>query len=141
MTQHCPLATLLALAQTPEHPRSQPPVLRLPHYTAHETTYTVGPSGCGKSTIGALLLRQYAPPSESNGNLLLDGQDIQYLHPSWMRHRVTGVVQGSAGQGAQIFEEVYTGMLRLALSGAVDVSRMWEEVCEACRIAMLEGMG
>ena len=42
---------------------------------ARETTYIAGPSGCGKSTIGALL-GQYALPSEGNGNLLLDEQDI-----------------------------------------------------------------
>ena len=109
---------------------------------ARETTYIVGPSGCGKSTIGALLLGQYAPlPSEGNGNLLLDEQDIRYLDPTWVRRHVAGVVQGSAGQGAQVFRGSVHWNVALGAVGSgrrvEDVSR--EEVREACRIAMLEG--
>jgi len=108
---------------------------------ARETTYIVGPSGCGKSTIGALLLGQYALPSEGNGNLLLDEQDIRYLDPTWVRRHVAGVVQGSAGQGAQVFRGSVHWNVALGVVGSgrrvEDVSR--EEVREACRIAMLEG--
>ncbi|KAL4066261.1 P-loop containing nucleoside triphosphate hydrolase protein [Scleroderma yunnanense] len=109
---------------------------------ARETTYIVGPSGCGKSTIGALLLGHYAPStSDNNGNLLLDEQDIRYLDPSWVRRHVAGVVQGSAGQGAQVFRGSVHWNVALGAVGSGrrvdDVSR--EEVREACRIAMLEG--
>ena len=124
--------------------RPDTPVLRgvdmyLP---ARETTYIVGPSGCGKSTIGALLLGQYTlSPSEGNGNLLLDEQDMRYLDPIWVRRHVAGVVQGSAGQGAQVFRGSVHWNVALGAVGSgrrvEDVSR--EEVREACRIAMLEG--
>jgi len=108
---------------------------------ARETTCVVGPSGCSKSTIGALLLGQYAPPNEGNGNLLLDEQGIRYLNLTWIRCHVASVVQGSAGQGAQVFRgsahwNVALGVVRSGRR-VEDVSR--EEVCEACRIATLEG--
>jgi len=98
-------------------------------------------SGCGKSTIGTLLLGQHALPSEGNGNLLLDEQDIRYLDPTWVRRHVAGVVQGSAGQGAQVFRGSVHWNVALGVVGSdrrvEDVSR--EEVREAGRIAMLDG--
>ena len=91
---------------------------------ARETTYIVGSSWCRKSTIGALLLGQYTlPPSEGNGNLLLDEQDIvRYLDTTWVRRHVEGAVQGSVAQGS--FGEVHIGTLHLALSEAVDMLKM-----------------
>lgn len=50
----------------------------------------VGPSGSGKSTLGALLLRLYDP---SRGQVLLDGQDIKEIDPSWLRRHVGTVSQ------------------------------------------------
>ena len=88
-------------------------------------TYIVGPSGCSKSTIGALLGRQYTLlPSEGNGNLLLDEQDMQYFDPIWMGRHVAGIVHRSAARVVRSFGEVYTGTLHLALSEAVDASKM-----------------
>lgn len=53
-----------------------------------ELVALVGPSGAGKSTIGALIQRFYDP---SGGRLLLDGQDLRDLDPSWLRRQI-GVV-------------------------------------------------
>ena len=92
---------------------------------ACKTTYIVGPSGCSKSTIGALLGWQYTLlPSEGNGNLLLDEQDMQYFDPIWMGRHVAGIVHRSAARVVRSFGEVYTGTLHLALSEAVDASKM-----------------
>ncbi|KAI6096138.1 P-loop containing nucleoside triphosphate hydrolase protein [Pisolithus sp. B1] len=116
---------------------------------AHETTYIVGPSGCGKSTIGALLLGQYAlarvgnPSSRlsSQGDILIDDQDMRYLDPTWLRHNVAGVIQNSASAGAPVFRGTIHFNVALGAVGSgrrvEDVSR--EEVIEACRMAMLEG--
>jgi len=48
----------------------------------------VGPSGAGKSTVADLLLRFYDP---TEGQILLDGQDIRTLKGSWYRNLI-GVV-------------------------------------------------
>lgn len=116
---------------------------------AHETTYIVGPSGCGKSTIGALLLGQYALPRVGNpssqlssqGDILIDDQDMRYLDPTWLRHNVAGVIQNSASAGAPVFYGTIHFNVALGAVGSgrrvEDVSR--EEVIEACRMAMLEG--
>ncbi|KAI6039143.1 P-loop containing nucleoside triphosphate hydrolase protein [Pisolithus marmoratus] len=116
---------------------------------AHETTYIVGPSGCGKSTIGALLLGQYALPRagrpssqlSSQGDILIDDQDMRYLDPTWLRHHIAGVVQNSASAGAPIFHGTIHFNVALGAVGSgrrvEDVTR--EEVIEACRMAMLEG--
>lgn len=112
---------------------------------AHETTYIVGPSGCGKSTIGALLLGQYALPlvghPSSQGNILIDDQDMRYLNPTWLRHHIAGVVQNSASAGAPVFCGTIHFNVALGAVGSgrrvEDVTR--EEVVEACRMAMLEG--
>jgi len=58
-----------------------------------------------------------------------------------VRRHVTGVVQGSAGQGAQVFRGSVHWNVALGVVGSgqhvEDVSH--EEVREACRIAMLKG--
>ncbi|MBS1709443.1 MAG: ATP-binding cassette domain-containing protein, partial [Armatimonadetes bacterium] len=48
----------------------------------------VGPSGAGKSTVADLLLRFYDP---TEGQILLDGQDIRTLKGAWYRGLI-GVV-------------------------------------------------
>lgn len=48
----------------------------------------VGPSGSGKSTLTKLAQRFYSP---NQGQVLVDGQDIAQIDPSWLRSN-TGVV-------------------------------------------------
>ncbi|KAH7883108.1 P-loop containing nucleoside triphosphate hydrolase protein [Phlebopus sp. FC_14] len=107
---------------------------------SRETTFIVGPSGCGKSTLGSVLLGHYIP-ALGKGEVLLDEQDIRYLDSNWVRRRVAGVTQGSAGTGAQVFRGSVHWNIALGAVGSgrrvEDVSRA--EVEEACRVAMLEG--
>ncbi|MEZ4314206.1 MAG: ABC transporter transmembrane domain-containing protein [Polyangiaceae bacterium] len=53
-----------------------------------EVVAIVGPSGAGKSTIASLLLRMYDPDA---GKILLDGNDLRELSPSFLR-RTIGIV-------------------------------------------------
>jgi ATP-binding cassette subfamily B protein len=53
-------------------------------------TAIVGPSGAGKSTLLRLLLGLYRP---SQGQILLDGRDLQSYDAAWLRVRVAWVPQ------------------------------------------------
>ena len=50
----------------------------------------VGPSGSGKSTLAKLLQRFHKPTS---GEILLDGIDIAYADPAWLRRQLGVVLQ------------------------------------------------
>lgn len=56
----------------------------------NSVTAVVGPSGSGKSTLAALLLRFYDPDS---GTILLDGNDLKELDPSWVKRQIGYVPQ------------------------------------------------
>ena len=60
-----------------------------------EVVALVGPSGSGKSTIMNLLLRFYDP---KEGQVLLDGRDIQTLNIRWLRNQI-----GYVGQEPVLF--------------------------------------
>ncbi|MCS7069421.1 ABC transporter ATP-binding protein [Meiothermus sp.] len=53
-------------------------------------TAIVGPSGAGKSTLLRLLLGLYRP---SEGQVLLDGRDLQSYEAAWLRARMAWVPQ------------------------------------------------
>ena len=50
----------------------------------------VGPSGSGKSTLTKLIQRLYVP---TEGTILLDGNDLSNLDPSWLRSNIGVVMQ------------------------------------------------
>jgi ATP-binding cassette, subfamily B, bacterial HlyB/CyaB len=50
----------------------------------------VGPSGSGKSTIAKLIQRLHVP---SQGRVLVDGQDLAVVDPTWLRQNVGEVLQ------------------------------------------------
>ena len=50
----------------------------------------VGPSGSGKSTLAKLFQRLHVP---SQGRVLVDGQDLALLDPTWLRQNVGVVLQ------------------------------------------------
>ncbi len=68
---------------------------------ARKVTALVGSSGSGKSTIIAMLERWYDP---SQGQILLDGEDIKDLNVRWLRSQI-GLVQ-QASQFARSTTEV-----------------------------------
>ena len=60
-----------------------------------QVTAIIGPSGCGKSTLIRCLnrLHETAPKTHVEGKVLLDGEDLYRLDPTWVRRRVGMVFQ------------------------------------------------
>lgn len=80
------------------------------------TVAVVGPSGSGKSTLAALLLRLYDP---SDGQVFLDGQDVRYLDPEWLRKHIGTVSQEPILFSSSIRDNI--------LYGAEEPSKVTEE--------------
>jgi ATP-binding cassette, subfamily B, bacterial HlyB/CyaB len=55
-----------------------------------EVVGIVGPSGSGKSTLTKLIQRLYTP---QEGQVLLDGSDLNHLDPLWLRGNIGVVLQ------------------------------------------------
>lgn len=72
----------------------------------------VGPSGAGKSTIASLLGRFYDPDS---GLVLLDGQNLCALNPSWLRRQI-----GTVSQEPLLFSSSIAENIRYARPDAGD---------------------
>lgn len=72
----------------------------------------VGRSGSGKSTLGRLLLGLYPP---STGRVLLDGLDLDTLHPRSVRSQVGVVTQDPYIFGLSIRENLMLGDAGLSL--------------------------
>jgi len=86
----------------------------------------VGPSGAGKSTIADLLLRFYDP---TEGDVLLDGENIRNLKLNWLRAQI-GVVP----QQTFLFAGTIADNIRLGAPDATD-----EELDAAARAAHADG--
>uniref|UniRef100_A0A3B3RP73 Mitochondrial potassium channel ATP-binding subunit n=1 Tax=Paramormyrops kingsleyae TaxID=1676925 RepID=A0A3B3RP73_9TELE len=72
-----------------------------------KTVAIVGESGGGKSTVAALLERFYDP---NTGVILLDGQNIRTLDPSWIRGAVIGFInQEPVLFGTSVMENIRFG--------------------------------
>lgn len=68
----------------------------------------VGPKGSGKSTLSSLLERFYLP---DQGNIFLDGKDIQNLRIRWLRSKIGLVPQNPA---------LFTGTIRHNIDGGIE---------------------
>ncbi|GLV43523.1 uncharacterized protein CBL_04065 [Carabus blaptoides fortunei] len=90
---------------------------------AGKTVAIVGSSGNGKSTVVALLERFY---DINNGTIKLDGEDIEFLDPSWLRGRVLGLIS----QEPVLFGTTVRENIRYGRPDASDF-----EVEEAARLA------
>lgn len=65
-----------------------------------------GVSGKGKSTFVKLLLRLYDP---SEGQILIDGQDIRKIDPTYLRENITYVNQNSRLFDREVLENILYG--------------------------------
>lgn len=84
------------------------------------TVALCGPSGSGKSTIASLLERFYEP---SNGSILLDGQDLKTLDPSWLRHHIGFINQEPVLFATSILENIRYGRPEATLEEVKDAAR------------------
>ena len=87
-----------------------------------QTIGIVGSSGSGKSTVTKLIQRLYLP---EHGRVLLDGQDITLLDPSWLRRQIGVVLQENFLFHRSIKENI----------ALTDPSMGQEKVMEAARLA------
>ena len=83
----------------------------------------VGRSGSGKSTLTKLIQRLYTPET---GRILIDGQDLQQVHPSWIRSQIGVVLQENYLFNASIRDNI-----ALARPGA--------SIAEVVRVAQIAG--
>ncbi|PRY92811.1 ATP-binding cassette subfamily B protein [Hasllibacter halocynthiae] len=81
-------------------------------FSAGQTSALVGPSGGGKSTILNLAMRLYEP---SEGEVLIDGQDLAGATLSSVRQRISFV-----GQNTFLFSTSVRENIRMARSDATD---------------------
>jgi len=70
-------------------------------------TAVVGRSGSGKSSLASLLMRLYDPDS---GTILLDGQNLKDLDPSWLRSHIGAVNQEPVLFSGSIRENILYGL-------------------------------
>ena len=89
-----------------------------------QTLALVGPSGSGKSTIISLIERFY---DSKNGDILLDGVDINDLNISWLRSQISLVSQEPVLFDMSIADNIRYGALFKKVSD--------EEVIEAAKSA------
>jgi ATP-binding cassette subfamily B protein len=90
-----------------------------------EVVAIVGSSGSGKSTVASLLTRLYDVDGESNGAVMVGGEDIRAMDPKWLRERI-----GVVAQEPLLFAESVAENIRYGNQSATD-----KEVEEAARIA------
>ncbi|RIH85295.1 Lipid A export ATP-binding/permease protein MsbA [Meiothermus luteus] len=91
-------------------------------------TALVGPSGAGKSTLLRLILGLY-PPSE--GQVLLDGHDLQGYEPRWLRARIAWVPQEPllfAGTVQENLAALAPGATPEAMEQALRTVGLWPDV-------------
>jgi phosphate transport system ATP-binding protein len=105
---------------------------------ANEVTAMIGPSGCGKSTFLRSLNRinETVSQSRTEGEILLDGQDIKRMNVVALRRRVGMVFQRPNPFPKSIFENVayglringYTGKIADAVEHSLRRGALWDEV-------------
>ena len=87
---------------------------------AGKTLGLVGGSGSGKSTIISLLERFYDPVY---GEILLDGYDIQTLHPKWLRSQMGLVNQEPILFATSIRENILFGKEGASMDGVISAAK------------------
>ncbi|CAH0050845.1 unnamed protein product [Clonostachys solani] len=97
---------------------------------AMKRTAIVGPSGSGKSSILGLLERFYQP---TDGNVSLDGHDVQSLNLRWLRRQISLVDQNPVLFNGSIFENITFGISDVL--GQLSKDEIEKKVFEAAKKA------
>jgi ATP-binding cassette subfamily B (MDR/TAP) protein 1 len=87
-------------------------------FEPNQSTALVGPSGGGKSTIMDLLDRWIQP---NQGNIYLDGADIQNLDMKWYRSQIRVVEQEPRLFNDTIFRNVADGVCLIICPFILDI--------------------
>src|SRR5262249_13818583 len=80
-----------------------------------------GPSGSGKSTLTKLIQRFY-PPSE--GQVLVDGVDVNLARPAWLRSQIGVVLQENLLFNRSIHDNIAIADPSLSLERVMEVARL-----------------
>jgi ATP-binding cassette subfamily B (MDR/TAP) protein 1 len=81
---------------------------------SRKVTALVGASGSGKSTVVGLIERFYLPV---NGELFLDGQNIQNLNLRWLRRQISIVSQEPVLFSTTIYSNIEFGLIGTEYEG------------------------
>jgi len=104
----------------------------------HQVTAFIGPSGCGKSTLLRCLNRMndLIPDTRTEGQILLDGRDVNKVDPVLLRRRVGMVFQKPNPFPKSIFQNVawgaringYRGDINELVERSLHQAALWDEV-------------
>ncbi len=81
----------------------------------------IGPSGSGKSTLTKLIQRLYQP---DQGTLLLDGNDINNVDPSWLRSNIGVVMQENILFNRSIHDNIAFANPAMSRARVIDVATL-----------------
>lgn len=81
----------------------------------------VGRSGSGKSTLTKLIQRLYIP---SNGNILIDGNDIALVEPSWLRRQIGVVLQDNILLNRSIRDNIALSLPAIPIERVIQVAKL-----------------
>lgn len=81
----------------------------------------IGASGSGKSTLAKLIQRLYLP---SEGQILLDGADLNQLDPAWLRRHVGVVLQENLLFNRSIHDNIALANPALSRAHVIGVAKL-----------------
>jgi ATP-binding cassette, subfamily B, bacterial HlyB/CyaB len=88
---------------------------------AGETIGVVGPSGSGKSTLTKLIQRLYLP---SEGQVLLDGEDLSHVEPAWLRSHIGVVLQENLLFNRTVHENIAFANPAMTRARVIEIARL-----------------
>src|ERR1700727_440806 len=86
-----------------------------------ETIGVVGPSGSGKSTLTKLIQRLYLP---NEGQVLLDGADLNHVDPAWLRTHIGVVLQENLLFNRTVHENIAFANPAMPRAPVIEIARL-----------------
>jgi ATP-binding cassette, subfamily B, bacterial HlyB/CyaB len=86
-----------------------------------ETIGIVGPSGSGKSTLTKLVQRLYLP---NEGQVLLDGADLNHVDPAWLRSHIGVVLQENLLFNRTVHENIAFANPAMPRARVIEIARL-----------------